>query len=198
MGNAEKAMQYFKMALEKGYLKLNHIEQDDDLDLIKSTEEYKTLMEKYWKQLNELLHKEDANKTKEMNVYEIPINATSGGTYNLTCEVNDLAMSFTLDTGCSDVSLSSVESQFMLKNGYLTEKDLKGKSYYINATGERHESQVVILREIKLGDFVLKNVRASIVPNQKAPLLLGQNVLNKFGTMEIDNDRKLLILKSYK
>ena len=198
MGNAEKAMQYFKMALEKGYLKLNHIEQDDDLDLIKSTEEYKTLMEKYWKQLNELLHKEDANKTKEMNVYEIPINATSGGTYNLTCEVNDLAMSFTLDTGCSDVSLSSVESQFMLKNGYLTEKDLKGKSYYINATGERHESQIVILREIKLGDFVLKNVRASIVPNQKAPLLLGQNVLNKFGTMEIDNDRKLLILKSYK
>ena len=29
------------VALEKGYLKLNHIEQDDDLDLIKSTEEYK-------------------------------------------------------------------------------------------------------------------------------------------------------------
>lgn len=86
----------------------------------------------------------------------------------------------------------------MLKNNYLTEKDLKSKSYYINATGERHESQIVILREIKLGDFVLKNVRASIVPNQKAPLLLGQNVLNKFGTMEIDNDRKLLILKSYK
>ena len=107
-------------------------------------------------------------------------------------------MSFTLDTGCSDVSLSSVESEFMLKNGYLSEKDLKGKSYYTNATGERHESQVVILREIRLGDFVLKNVKASIVPNQKAPLLLGQNVLNRFGKMEIDNTRKVLILKSYK
>ena len=198
MGNSQKAFYYLKLALEKGYWKLNHIEQDDDLDLIKSSKEYKDIMHVYWKQYKELLKEENNNKGEEMKVYEIPINTTSGGTYNLTCEVNDLAMSFTLDTGCSDVSLSSVESEFMLKNGYLSEKDLKGKSYYTNATGERHESQVVILREIRLGDFVLKNVKASIVPNQKAPLLLGQNVLNRFGKMEIDNTRKVLILKSYK
>lgn len=198
MGDAQKAMEYFKLALEKGYWKLNHIEQDDDLDIIKTSEEYKIIMERYWKLFNDMLQEDDSINEGEMNVYEIPINATSGGTYNLRCEVNDLAMSFTLDTGCSDVSLSSVESEFMLKNGYLTEKDLKGKTFYTNATGERHESQVVILREIKLGDFVLKNVKASIVPNQKAPLLLGQNVLNRFGKMEIDNARKVLILKSYK
>jgi predicted aspartyl protease len=42
----------------------------------------------------------------------------------------------------------------------------------------------------------LNNVKASIVENQKAPLLLGQSVLNKLGKIEIDNENQLLKITS--
>ena len=38
----------------------------------------------------------------------------------------------------------------------------------------------------------LNNVKASVVRNQKAPLLLGQSVLGKLGKIEIDNEKRLL------
>jgi aspartyl protease family protein len=50
-----------------------------------------------------------------------------------------------------------------------------------------HAGTVITLKEVKLGDAVLKNVQASVVHNQKAPLLLGQSVLERFGKITIDN-----------
>jgi predicted aspartyl protease len=38
----------------------------------------------------------------------------------------------------------------------------------------------------------LENVRASVVRNQKAPLLLGQSVLSRLGKIEIDNSNHLI------
>jgi predicted aspartyl protease len=50
------------------------------------------------------------------------------------------------------------------------------------------------LRRVNFGGLELDNVRASVVRNQKAPLLLGQSVLGRLGKIEIDNtNRKLKI-----
>ncbi len=79
--------------------------------------------------------------------------------------------------------------------GYLKESDIKGKEYYSTATGEIHEGTTIRLREIKIGDSVLRNVEASVTHNQQAPLLLGQSVLERFGTVMIDNINSKLIIK---
>lgn len=42
---------------------------------------------------------------------------------------------------------------------------------------------------------ILKNVEASFVHSQKAPLLLGQSVLEKFGTITIDNVNSKVLIK---
>ena len=47
----------------------------------------------------------------------------------------------------------------------------------------------ICIREVQVGDVKLKNIEASVVKNQKAPLLLGQPVLERFGTITIDNMR---------
>ena len=41
----------------------------------------------------------------------------------------------------------------------------------------------------------LNNVRASVVKNQKAPLLLGQSVLGRLGKIEIDNAERVLRIR---
>ena len=65
----------------------------------------------------------------------------------------------------------------------------------MTASGEIHEGTVIRLKEVKIGEATLKNIEASVVHNQKAPLLLGQSALEKFGTITIDNVNTKLIIK---
>ena len=46
-----------------------------------------------------------------------------------------------------------------------------------------------------IGDLVLDNVKATVVDNVNAPLLLGQTVLERFGSIEIDNNNNEIIFK---
>lgn len=118
------------------------------------------------------------------------------GIYMIPCKVNGLSLKFVLDTGASDVSISETEALFMLKNGYLKKEDIGEKEYYTLANGNVTEGIIINLKTIEIGGIVLNNTRASIVLEQKAPLLLGQSVLEKLGTYKIDNNK--LILEDYK
>lgn len=196
LGDVEKGLEYLQLCFEKGYRRIQHIHQDDDMDLIRNTQRFKELIEEYTQKYEEEIgsHSESASDSSDGNVvmHEVPIVKQSSKTYLIKASINELPMDFILDTGCSDISISSVESEFMLKNGYLKEADFKGTTRYANATGEVHTAKEILIREIKLGDLTLHNLKASVIPNQKAPLLLGQNVLTKFGKVEIDHKEQML------
>ncbi len=123
---------------------------------------------------------QEIHYTKRGNVCEVP------------CVINDLPLYFIFDTGASDVSISTVEATFMLKNKYLSSSDIIGKQNYLNANGEISKGTIINLKTVKFGDAVLNNVRASVVKSQTAPLLLGQSVLERLGKIEIDNERRVL------
>ena len=112
--------------------------------------------------------------------------------YKVKCEINKLPLHFIFDTGASDVSISNVEATFMLKNNYLSPQDIIGRQNYLNANGEISEGTVINLRNVDFAGLSLTNIRASVVKNQKAPLLLGQSVLGKLGKIEIDNEKRIL------
>ena len=80
----------------------------------------------------------------------------------------------------------------MMKNEYLVSNDVMGKQNYMTANGDIIEGTVVNLRKVNFGGLKLENIKASVVKNQKAPLLLGQSVLNKLGKIEIDNVKKII------
>ncbi len=124
-------------------------------------------------------------------VTEVPFTRESG-IYKVKCDINGLPLHFYFDTGAADVTISSVEAAFMLKNGYLTTKDLGGRQYYGTASGDVSEGTTVNLREVTFGGLTLKNVKASVVHSQRAPLLLGQTVLSRLGNIEIDYEKGVL------
>jgi clan AA aspartic protease (TIGR02281 family) len=166
------------------------------MDPIRDREDFKALIAEY-KQIHQTeMSKVGVGLPEESVavVSEIDMKKMYGGTYEIPCSVNGLPLKMIFDTGAADVTISSVEANFMLKNGYLTYNDVKGKKRYQTARGDIHEGTVLKLKEVKLGDAVLKNIEASVVHSQQAPLLLGQSVLEKFGTITIDNvNSKLLI-----
>lgn len=198
MGKLDESVAVLKEALELGYINFIHLEHDDDMDPIRDREDFKNLIAdystKYAERIRIFLEKRKGDE-KEGLITEVSINRHSGGTFEVPCTVNGLSLNMIFDTGASDVTISSVEANFMLKNGHLSKEDVKGKRYYQIANGDLSEGTIITLREVKVGDAVLKNVDASVVKSQKAPLLLGQSVMERFGTITIDNINQKLIIK---
>lgn len=197
MGRCDDAVAALRVSFEKGYRSFPHIEHDNDMDPIRERDDFKCLIAQY----REILEKEiaefakDVEEDEDMVVSEIDMKKMYGGTYEIPCSVNGLPLKMIFDTGASDVTISSVEASFMFKNGYLSDSDVKGKKHYRTASGDIHEGTILKLKEVKLGDAVLKNIEASVVHSQRAPLLLGQSVLEKFGTITIDNVNSKLLIK---
>lgn len=197
MGEKEKAISYLRKSLELGFRRFAHIKRDRDLNNIRNEESYKTLIEEYEnKHKQETATDEDNSTLYEEQTEEIPF-VKEGDLCKVKCTINGLPLHFIFDTGASDVSLSSVEATFMVKNGYLSSSDVVGKQRYLTADGNVSEGTVINLKEVKFGTLHLDNIKASVVRNQAAPLLLGQSVLSKLGKIEIDNDKRILKI-SYK
>ena len=110
----------------------------------------------------------------------------------MKCNVNGLPLHFIFDTGASDVTISMVEATFMMKNGYLSSSDVVGSQRYMDANGDVSVGTIINIKNVTFGGLDLNNVRASVVRNQKAPLLLGQSVLGRLGKIEIDNSNNVL------
>ena len=196
MGRLEESLTALRSAFEKGFRSFAHIRCDDDLDPVRELPAFKALIEEYEARHAEYLKQFELSvPEKEGSISEIAVKRNPGGTFEIPCDINGLALQMIFDTGASDVTISSVEANFMLKNGYLSEKDIKGKRYYQIANGQLSEGTVITLREVKIGDAVLHNVDASVVKSQKAPLLLGQSAMERFGTITIDNQNNKLIIK---
>lgn len=193
MGEKEKALSYLRQSLEDGYRRFAHIKRDRDLNNIRNTEEFKVLMKEYEeKHLQEIAADADGDDSAyELKVEEIPFTK-EGGVCKVKCAINGLPLHFIFDTGATDVSISSVEATFMAKNDFLSSSDIIGKQNYQTADGNITEGTVINLKDVKLGSLHLNNIKASVVRNQAAPLLLGQSVLSKLGKIEIDNTKKVL------
>lgn len=198
MDNKQKALEYLEKSLELGYRRFAHIERDQDMDPIRDMEEFKALILKYKQSdvdgssVRSEVEKSTISSTADIS--EIPFTKESG-VYKVKCQINGLPLHFVFDTGASDVTLSMTEASFMMKNGYLSGNDVIGSQRYMDADGDISVGTVINLKDVNIGGQTLKNVRASVVRNQKAPLLLGQSVLGRLGKIEIDNQKRVLIIK---
>ena len=195
IGDFDESLSYLKKALEHGFRRIHHIYADDDLEILRGTDDFKKLLEEY-RSIENHPDATDDNVSTPVSRVEIPFTPESGCA-TVKCTINDLPLSFIFDTGASTVSLSLVEANFMLKNGYLKKEDFVGSQRFVDANGDITEGTVVNLRNVDFGGLSLNNVRASIVRNQKAPLLLGQSVLGRLGSIEIDNPGKKLIITNH-
>ncbi len=193
LGEKELALTELEKELRDGYVRFTHLRLDPDLQSLDG-DELEQLIQKYEAKAKERIEK--FNETGKQNhgeerVVEIPFT-TSNGVTKVDCTINGLPLNFVFDTGASDVTISQTEASFMFKNGYLSQRDIIGKQRYQTADGSISVGTTFILNHINFGGLELTGIRASVVDNQKAPLLLGQTVLKRLGKIEIDNERRVL------
>lgn len=129
------------------------------------------------------------SSTKKLGGKTVVKMEKSGGVYLIPTIINGSNMNFIFDTGASDITISMTEALFLLKQGTLTEDDILGTQQYQIADGSISEGTIINLKTVKIGNTTLSNVKASIIHNMEAPLLLGQSALAQFGKVTIDYNK---------
>lgn len=111
-------------------------------------------------------------------------------------KVNGVGFEMIFDTGCSGTLISLAEAQYLYSKGTLTEEDFLGVEHSQIADGSVVENMVVNLKEVVIDDRIFCNdVQATVSSNVNAPLLLGNEVLDRTATITIDNNNNTLIFK---
>ena len=127
----------------------------------------------------------------ETETIELPF-LRKGKMVNVRGNVNGLPLDFIFDTGCSDISISNIEADFMKKKGYLSDEDFGRKEYYRVASGATCEGQLLNLKELTIGGHTFKNVKAYVQTGQRVPLLLGQSMISRMNNFQFDNDKDVI------
>ncbi|HMG83136.1 MAG TPA: OmpA family protein [Ferruginibacter sp.] len=109
-----------------------------------------------------------------------------GGVSIIPCKINGLDLALAFDTGASDVTISLGEAIYMLEQGLLSSSDILGVTEYMNADGEVSKGYVINIKKIEFAGLQLYNIKALIVKDIDAPLLLGQSAIKKIGVVQLD------------
>lgn len=111
-------------------------------------------------------------------------------------KINGIGVEMIFDTGCSGTLISLAEAEYLYQKGLLTEGDILGTCHSTIADGSIVENMVITLREVIIDDQIrCTDVQATVSQNVNAPLLLGNEILDRLATITIDNDNKELIFK---
>ena len=116
------------------------------------------------------------------------------GTYRISVQINGaLVQPFVLDTGASAVVLPAHVFRTLTRTGTITRNDFIGQGSATLADGSTNSTDLYVLREVRVGNHVVRNVVANVVSVNGDPLL-GQTFLSKLPTWSIDNSRQVLVI----
>ena len=213
LGRNDEALAFVGKAVDNGYADASHLAADHDFWPMHGSDAFEALVarvrgrqEANCRELQtrfpddfesdsavaEVVVEEIVSDTVAVS-YEVPFTRKNGVT-EVQCSINGLALYFVFDTGASDVTISQTEASFMMKNSYLSPKDVVGSQSYMDANGNVSTGTLLNLKRVNFGGLELDNVRATVVANQRAPLLLGQSVLGRLGTVNIDNTSRRIVI----
>jgi predicted aspartyl protease len=116
------------------------------------------------------------------------------GVFMLPVRINDaVTIPFVLDSGSGDVSVPEDVFKTLLRTRTVTESDFLSAGTYIHADGSKRLEQRFTLHELRVGDYIVKDIVASVAPDKAEPLL-GQTFLGKLPGWAIDNTKHTLVI----
>ena len=122
----------------------------------------------------------------------VPLTNYFGNGYKVKIKIGGEEKYFLLDTGASDIIIDRDFERELLLNGVLSRKDYVGKADYIMANNKVVKADLVKIKEIEIGDYIINDVVIGIIDD--GALLCGISFLDLFKKWEIDKDSNSLIL----
>jgi clan AA aspartic protease (TIGR02281 family) len=118
-----------------------------------------------------------------------------GGIFVVPVEINGtVTLDFAVDSGATYVSVPADVFLTLKRTGTVKDSDVVGQRTYILADGSKSQSATFTIRSLSVGNTVVENVQASVMPSQGS-LLLGQSFLERLKSWSIDNTKHELLLE---
>ncbi len=105
---------------------------------------------------------------------QIVLTAGSGGHFMTAGGINGKAVRFLVDTGATSVAMSMAEAE------HLGIKYRDGQRLFVGTANGAVPAYRVRLAEVRIGDVVVYDVEATVVPAQMEFILLGNSFLTRF------------------
>jgi clan AA aspartic protease (TIGR02281 family) len=125
--------------------------------------------------------------------YEVVLKE-EGGTFVVPVQINGaITLDFTVDSGAADVQIPVDVFWTLVRAKTIVVSDYIGEQTYTLADGSTQKEPRFIVRELKVGGHVLRDVAAS-VSAVESNLLLGESFLSRFAEWTLDNEHHVLKL----
>lgn len=128
-----------------------------------------------------------------MSLSKLPLIKSMDDAYKVKITIGGITKYFLFDTGATDLIINREFEMELILNGTLTSDNYLGKTNYKLANNEIVEADIIILNNLKFGDYFIDNVTIGVLEN--GSLLCGMGFLNKFKSWKIDKKNNLLIIR---
>ena len=135
----------------------------------------------------------DVKDVESLTIEELPLKQ-KGGIFVIPVQINGaITLEFVIDSGAADVQVPVDVFSTLICANTVTPSDLVGKRKYVLADGTNKDEPIFMIRELKIGRYILRDVAASVAP-AAGELLLGQSFLSRFKEWTVDNNRHVIKL----
>lgn len=107
----------------------------------------------------------------------------------LNVGLGDQVLTMLLDTGASSTLISSSLALSLIRDD---QARFVGDTKFTMASGEVVRAKEIVIKEVKIGNQIVRDVKAAAIPGE-IDLLLGVDVLNAIGPYLIDSQNSQLI-----
>jgi predicted aspartyl protease len=135
--------------------------------------------------LNHKLQQLDAPGVKK----EIIPLKVKNNVMRLNVGLGDQVLTMLLDTGASSTLISSSLALSLIRDD---QARFVGDGKFTTASGEVVRAKEIVIKEVKIGNQIVRDVKAAAIPGE-IDLLLGVDVLNAIGPYLIDSQNSQLI-----
>ncbi|MBM77996.1 MAG: hypothetical protein CL846_05900 [Crocinitomicaceae bacterium] len=115
-----------------------------------------------------------------------------GQGYKMKIEIDGVVKYFLFDTGASDLVINRNIERDLLINGSINKNSYVGKDFYLLANNEKVEADIVLVNNLKIGNYTLNNVYIAIIDD--GGMLCGKGLFDKFRTWEFEEDKNRIIV----
>jgi predicted aspartyl protease len=130
---------------------------------------------------------------KSSSVVEVPLKEDSG-IFVVPVEINGaITLDFAVDSGAGTVTIPADVYYTLVRTGTIKDSDIIGQRTVVLADGSKSKLPTFTIRSLKVGDKIIENVNASVLPLE-GQLLLGQSFLVRFKSWSLDNTKHVLLL----
>jgi peptidoglycan-associated lipoprotein len=95
----------------------------------------------------------------------------------------------------SYLQFSKDEALKLLKQGLISKEDFDGDVQTILANSSIADKAIFRLKEVRIGTRIQRNIKARVSALQKVPVMLGEDMMNRFGQYTLDRKKKEMYLK---